>query len=387
MGGSSNVQQQQPASGKGPSQPQQGQQGQQTDVPQNVLNSYSQQQQTNVPQNVLNSYSQQQQPSYDQPQGYYGRQQFQQQAQPAQMYNQFQQQQGMQTAGGKGPQQGYGPQQGMPQQGPQQGYGPSPQNYGPSQGMFPQSQPKTNANFEGENSVPSSQYLGPRALPQEMAAYRAAEEAKGMQLGIAQGNPSMQQYMQAMPQQGQSAIPADVFARYNQANQGQPSPQQQGPGQLGGLPQQQQGMPIQNTGGLRGAELSRYIAEEGYRSVPRQQSSAQQGYQHIIQQPSGPSPTFNSIWEQLQNNQQRTGNALSGAPLTMGTWDDAYRSVPTQQPPAQLAQQTARSTALAAMSPKEQAMRTAKRGGAIGHYADGGDVVAPGMSLLMMERK
>jgi hypothetical protein len=301
MGGSSNVQQQQPASGKGPSQPQQGQQGQQT----------------NVPQNVLNSYSQQQQPSYGQPQGYYGRQQFQQQAQPAQMYNQFQQQQGMQTAGGKGPQQGYGPQQGMPQQGPQLGYGPSPQNYGPQQGM---------------------------------------------------------------PQQGQSAIPADVFARYNQANQGQPSPQQQGPGQ--------QGMPIQNTGGLRGAELNNYINEgtrpvspqqgpgqlgglpqqqqgpgqlggfpqqgqEGYRPVPRQQSSAQQGYQHIIQQPSGPRPTFNSIWEQLQNNQQRTGNGLSGSPLTMGM----------------------------------DQMVNAKRGGAIGHYADGGDVVAPGMSLLMTERK
>lgn len=66
-----------------------------------------------------------------------------------------------------------------------------------------------------------------------------------------------------------------------------------------------QGMPQQGAGGVRGAELNRYIADQGYRSVPPQQSSAQ------------------------------------------------------------LAEQTARSAALAAMSPKEQAMRTAKRGGAI----------------------
>lgn len=322
MGGSSSVQQQQPASGKGPSQPQQPQQGQQG-------------QQTSVPQNVLNSYSQQQQPSYGQPQGYYGRQQFQQQqpqqAPPAQMYNQFQQQQGMQTAGGKGPQQGYGPPQGMPQQGPQQGYGPSPQNYGPPQGVpqqavFGQGQNIPQDVMNRYNQVnqpsqgpqlgygPSPQYLGTSdgsiVTPQAPEAYtgtgtpyensmKVTPESLALQKNYFE-NDSKSQAM-AMEQnkrnwaeneQRAKTAPvnaADAFSRIYQTSLGQPFPQQQqGAGQLGGLPQQQ------GAGGLRG---------------------------------------------------------------------------------------------LAAMPPKDRGMFIFKRGGAIGHYADGGDVVAPGMSLLMMERK
>ena len=434
MGGSSNVQQQQPASGKGPSQPQQGQQGQQT----------------NVPQNVLNSYSQQQQSSYGQPQGYYGRQQFQPQPQPQQQFQPQPQQQFQQQ-----PQQFQQQPQQFQQQPQQQQagyYGQSGSSQQPQNmlNQFMQAQqmggmqPATGKGAQqGPGQLGGSQqaatFNAGRANPEQMFndfnAARTGQPGQGSQQAVA-------------PSTNGAGIPPDVMDRYNQANP------QQAEGQFGQFNQQQRqdaAMQAAQQAQLNQQQRSpqemidAQVKEAGAHGVTYTQEERQMMLQNAMEQnarqnmqapgemgaslksldgtpadnlgPQLPPEVFNNYNQANQaqlfsqqaqdqfNQYQRQGSM--GIPPSSLTGTPADNLGPQFSPETN---QTARRDA--AMQAAQQAQNpmfnqfqqqqqqglppTASgkgasqlRGGMFsrGGYAGGGDVAPPGMSLLMMERK
>jgi hypothetical protein len=188
-------------------------------------------------------------------------------------------------------------------------------------------------------------------------------------------------------------VPLDVLARYQQANQGntlqgntlQGLPQQyspfsqqnmlsniqngagvlggsqQGLGQLGAINQGQANQlgQLGRFGGFNQQDAAMQAAIQAQADQLRQAQPYRPEEDTFIPQnpPSqqAPGERLSDMFKQFQQQraQSATGKGVSGAPQTMGMDQSVY----------------------------------AKRGGAIGHYADGGDVVAPGMSLLMMEKK
>lgn len=417
MGGSSNVQQQQPASGKGPSQPQQGQQ-------------------TSVPQNVLNSYSQQQQSSYEQPQGYYGRQQFQPQPQPQQQFQpqpqqQFQQQPQQQQAGYYG----------------QSGSSQQPQNM-LNQFMQAQQmggmQPAT-----GKGAQQGPRQLGGSQQAATFSAGRANPEQMFNDFNAARmGQPGQGSQQAVAPSTNGAGIPPDVMDRYNQANP------QQAESQFGQFNQQQQqdaAMQAAQQAQLNQQQRSpqemidAQIKEAGAHGVTYTQEEQQMMLQNAMEQnarqsmqapgemgaslksldgtpadnlgPQLPPEGFNTYNQANQaqlfsqqaqdqfNQSQQQGSmgippsSLTGTPAdNLGPQFSPETNQPARQDAAMQAAQQAQNPMFNQFQQQQQQglPPTASgkgasqlRGGRFsrGGYADGGDVAPPGMSLLMMERK
>jgi hypothetical protein len=281
---------------------------------------------------------------------------------------------------------------------------------------------------------------------QEDAALRAAMQAQ-QQYNPFQQQGQLEQGMDVAPQASNGAqIPQSVLDRFNQVNQGQPqqyspfsqqtmlSNIQNGAGALGGA-QQRLGQLGTSDGTIVNPQAPETYTGTGtplggpetFTQEQRRQAeiargdyfpTRQQGIGQLGAAQAGQLGQFGagSLGQPLPGSQQDAAmrvaqQAQAGQqPDLSAVTDPGYEQIMAMQkaqqaqagpqtPPQALSdmlkqfqQQRAPQAGGKGPSVPQQTMGMdqsvyAKRGGSIGHYADGGDVVAPGMSLLMMEKK
>ena len=210
------------------------------------------------------------------------------------------------------------------------------------------------------------------SAPQQQSYYQPQQQAYYPQ----------QQYYQPAPQQAYypqaPSIPQNVLNSYIQQQQAS-MPQATGKGAQRGPSQM-----------AAPAQRSQSDFEKTNRAFNQGQATPQQMLDAQIKEAGahGVKYTQEEQDAMLRNMQEQRANSQITAPGEMGKAPDFLSGTPAENlGPQYSVQNNLSSQQDAAMQAAQEAMRAAKRGGAIGHYADGGDVVPPGMSLLMMEKK
>jgi hypothetical protein len=297
--------------------------------------------------------------------------------QPRKTAEEYQQQmQGMQNATGKGAQPGGQQQQGM-DVAPQASNGAQiPQSVLDRYNQENQSQPQQYSPFSQQQFL-SNMLNGTGALTSPGAQQRLG------QLGTSDGTIVNSQAPEVytgtgIPLGGPETLTQEQRQQAEIAR-GDYFPTQQGIGQLGAAQAGQLGQLGQMGAGFLGLPSSGSQQDAAMRVAQQAQAGQQPDLSAVTD------PGYEQIRAMQEAQQAQQAQAAPSGPPE-GFSPQLYNEL------QQFRQQRAPQAGGKGPSVPQQTMGMdqstfAKRGGAIGHYADGGDVVAPGMSLLMMEKK